>query len=687
MKLIKIEISNFRQFYGKQSIDFSVDPERSVTLIHGENNGGKTALLNALRWCLYEETTENLLDPKNLLNKHAAAQGSNTFSVSVQLEHENRILEIQRTQTRKIPSSTTLRVYEIKDGCYAEKAEDNPNTLINTFLPKEMSQYFFYQGEGTGTLSSQNDFSHIKDAIEKVLGLTVAKTTLRHLNTVKTGYQKDLKQYDTNNEIETLLANKENLISSLERDKDLLEKKKIEHESVNKEYEIQIAKLAHFDKTTIEEKLKVRNKQMQLLSDFEREYNKLLSDKNKKTPDWALNTFSQKLATVDLSAINTEELNKSLRYTVDKQLLREIMDNNECICGSHIGKESQAARLLEELGKHAVDPDLKRRWRLAVKLQEKLNNLSLPKSCMEKILADIDDREDAIHELEHSIKDLSHTIVESDIDDIKIIEQAKDSAKSKYDQLSRQVPLLEQSIRKKEIDIKQIDGRVNILSSSQPKAKKVRNLIIATDKIIELYEDAITSSQQGVDQILLNKMQYLFSQVAFNGYTVKKDSNTHGGSFTWSIVDKEGKRVAAGNGYQAMLAISFIVALIEFSKDRANSKQHLLTPGTTAPFIADSILAFIGPDNGRELVRYIADKVDQSIFMFSQAQWTETHTDKGIRHKLGKEYNLVQHTVLTETEFKGQYPTKLCVNGNEYDVVRFGSDFDKVTIEEIPIHG
>lgn len=686
MKLIKIEVCNFRQFYGKQSIDFSVDPERGVTLIHGENNGGKTALLNALRWCLYEETTENLQDPKNLLNKHAAAQGSNTFTVGVHLEHENRILEVKRIQTKN-SSSSVLHVYEITNGCYAEKAEENPNTLINTFLPKEMSQYFFYQGEGTGTLSSQNDFSHIKDAIEKVLGLTVAKTTLRHLSTVKTNYQKDLKRFDTNNEIETLLANKDNLISSLEREQAQLAQKQNDLESFNKEYEAQITKLARFDKTAIEDKLKLRQKQSQLLSDFERDHAKLLADKIAKTPDWALSTFSQKLASVDLSAINTEELNKSLRYTVDKRLLREIMDNSECICGTHVGKDSPVARLLEELGKHAVDPELKRRWGLASKLQERLNNQRLPKSCMEKILADIDDREDGMQELEHSIKDLSHTIFESDIDDIKIIERAKDSAKSKCDQLNREIPQLEQSVRKKEIDLKDIDRRVSSLSSSQPKAQKVRNLILATDKIIELYEDAINSSQQGVDRILLNKMQSLFSQVAFNGYTVKKDTSAKGGSFTWSIVDKEGKRVAAGNGYQAMLSISFIVALIEFSKDRANNKQHLLTPGTIAPFIADSILAFIGPDNGRELVRYIAEKVDQSIFMFSQAQWTEQHTDKGIRHKIGKEYNLVQHTVLTEEEFKGQYPTQLTVKGNDYDVVRFGSDFDKVTIEEIPNHG
>lgn len=686
MKLIKLEITNFRQFYEKQSIDFAVDPERGVTLIHGENNGGKTALLNALRWCLYEETTENLLDPKNLLNKHAASQGKYTFSVCLQLEHENRLFEVRRIQVKNNQNST-LHVYEIIDGCYAEKAEENPNALINTLLPKEMSQYFFYQGEGTGTLNSQNDFSHIKNAMEKVLGLTIAKTTLVHLSNIKTSYQRDLKQYNTDNEIEILLANKENLQSSVVHEETTLKHKKIELETVEKEYENQITKLARFDKTTIEDKIKLRNQKYQLLSDYERQYKKLLNDKIEKTRTWAFNTFSHKLASIDLTTVNTEELNKSLRYTVDKQLLIEIIENCECICGTHFLKDSSTARFIEELGKHAVDPELKRRWNLAVKLHKNLRSNKLPKVEMSRLLSDIDIIEENIKELDHSILDLSHTITESDIDDIKTIEYNKNAAKAKCDDLYRQIPQLEQRIRKKNQDIKDIDIRLNKLAATQPRASKVRSLILATEKIMALYEETINSAMVGVDKILLNKMQSLFSKVAFNGYTIKKDTNAKSGGFTWAIVDKDGNRVAAGNGYQAMLAISFIVALIQFSRDRANNKQHLLTPGTIAPFIADSILAFIGPDNGRELVRYIADHVDQSIFMFSQAQWTESHTDIGIRNKIGKEYNLVQHTVLTKDEFKGQYPTQLTVQGCHYDVVRFGSDFDKVTIEEIPSHG
>ncbi|WP_107851502.1 AAA family ATPase [Oceanimonas marisflavi] len=682
MKIIKLEVNDFRQFYGKQVIEFSVDLDKSVTLIHGENNGGKTALLNAIRWCLYEETTNNLLDSKSLLNKQAQNQGVNTFSVKVQLMHDGRLLEVIRSQTRA-SSTSNLKVFEIIDGCYSDRSEEHPNTLINTILPKEMSQYFFYQGEGTGTLNSQNDFSHINAAISKVLGLTVAEKTVTHLNSIKSGYQKELKQYDTSNEVDNLIQSKDALQSSLKHNKVLLEKNKSLLVEAEKEYDKQVSQFARFDKTAIDEKIKSREQLERYLSDYKRQRNRLLVEKSKSIPSWIMQAYGRKLGSIDLTMINTDELNNSLRYTVDKQLIKSILDNQECICGSVVVENSPAANLVKELEKFAVDPDLKLRWTRVLELHDKLKSHSSPRQEMVSILSQIDDCDDKINELKNRIKDLSHTIVESDIDDIKAIELKKDEAKSKCDQLRFLVPNLEHKVRVAEIDIKDIDNKIKRFSSAQPKARKLKDLIKATDEILNVYEGSIETSKRGVDLILLKEMQIFFSQVSFNGYTIKKDTYAKGDSFTWSIVDKEGKRVAAGNGYQAMLSISFIVALIKFSKMRANSKQHLLTPGVIAPFIADSILAFIGPDNGRELVRYIANSVEQSIFMFSQAQWTETHTDKGIRDKIGKEYNLVQHTVLTEEEFNGQYPTRLTVSGREFDVVRFGSEFEKVTIEEI----
>ncbi|MDC3214286.1 AAA family ATPase [Pseudoalteromonas distincta] len=686
MKLIKLEINNFRQFYGKQVIEFATDDKFSVTLIHGENNGGKTALLNALKWCLYEETTDNLQDPNFLINKHALAEKKNTYSVIIQLIHDNRIIEVQRTATHS-PRKNTLKVFEISDnGCYAESAEKTPNTLINSLLPKEMSDYFFYQGEGTGTLSSQNDFSHIKGAISKVLGLTVAEKTLSHLSRIKNDYMKELLSYDTSSELEQLSSLKEQLTFKLKKNKEALEVTRNDLVVAEKAYNSNMQLLTRFDKSVLEERIKAREALKSSLRMIQRDKASKEFNYEKDLPKWLSQGFNNKLAKFDLDKIDIRELKNSHKYSVDKNLISEILSKNECICGSELPKESPSYKLIEELQKSAVDISLKRRWQKVTALNATLSKENLPTQAMLTALTDIENCNDQILYLQKEIEELSQSIIESDVDDIKKVEAQISESQSNCNRLMKQLSHLEVTIEKLSIDLRTVDQKLIKLGSSQPMARKFKVLIEATDQIINLYDEAIKSASKDVDLDVLRKMKVLFSRVAFNGYSVRKEQG-HRDSFTWVIVDSDGKKVAAGNGYQAMLAISFIIALIQFSKDRAKAKQHLLTPGAVAPFIADSILAFIGPDNGKELVRFISESVEQSIFMFSQAQWTETHIDKGFRDKIGKEYNLIQHTVLTEDEFKGAYPTKLIVKGNEFDVVRFGSEFDKVTIEEVVLNG
>src|SRR5690606_28085066 len=72
MILEELVIQNFRQYYGRQVIEFASDPQRNVTVIHGENGAGKTALLNALTWCLYGII--NLPHPERILNERAAEE-------------------------------------------------------------------------------------------------------------------------------------------------------------------------------------------------------------------------------------------------------------------------------------------------------------------------------------------------------------------------------------------------------------------------------------------------------------------------------------------------------------------------------------------------------------------------------------------------------------------------------------
>ena len=71
MILQKIELFNFRSFYGKQVIEFNDDDSKNITLIHAQNGTGKTNLLNAVLWNFYGISTGKFENKNLLLNSMA----------------------------------------------------------------------------------------------------------------------------------------------------------------------------------------------------------------------------------------------------------------------------------------------------------------------------------------------------------------------------------------------------------------------------------------------------------------------------------------------------------------------------------------------------------------------------------------------------------------------------------------
>ena len=54
IRIISLELENYRPYYGKHKINFS-SREEGFTVIFGKNGEGKSNLLNAISWCLYRE--------------------------------------------------------------------------------------------------------------------------------------------------------------------------------------------------------------------------------------------------------------------------------------------------------------------------------------------------------------------------------------------------------------------------------------------------------------------------------------------------------------------------------------------------------------------------------------------------------------------------------------------------------
>jgi DNA sulfur modification protein DndD len=81
MKLISIKLCNFRSFYAKTpEIVLAHGDVSNTTIIHGNNGAGKTSLLNAFTWVLYEKFSAAFASAEQLVNKRAIAEAKTDFS-------------------------------------------------------------------------------------------------------------------------------------------------------------------------------------------------------------------------------------------------------------------------------------------------------------------------------------------------------------------------------------------------------------------------------------------------------------------------------------------------------------------------------------------------------------------------------------------------------------------------------
>lgn len=197
MLLQSIKLENFRQF-ANERIDFSTDPERNVTLIIGENGTGKTTFAQAFFWCLYGETdfTDKILLNRAVAEKLQPDQKA-TVRVDLRLTHGSANYEVVRTQeykkaySGKVTGANTVLSISVKsaDGNTRYLKPLECETEVKKILPKELSSYFFFDGERIEKMSKEiasgKKSSGFSDAVVGLTGLKATLAALGHLSPTK----------------------------------------------------------------------------------------------------------------------------------------------------------------------------------------------------------------------------------------------------------------------------------------------------------------------------------------------------------------------------------------------------------------------------------------------------------------------------------------------------------------------
>lgn len=242
MKISKIILKNFRQYYGEVSVDLETDNEKNIVIIGGKNGFGKTNFLLSIVWCLFGEKIMQIDEAfkreiqkdtnyqkflKQTLNWDSLNEGNDRFSVEVIMSDldlpidyavENNCLAIRR-EFIVDRLEENLYLQDIHGRELLNEADDKIFFINDYLIPLEAAKFVFFDAEKIASwaeLSTKEEGSVLNDALGKLLGLDIYENLKEDLQI----YSNNLKREGANSNIKEQIINAE---KTIELNKDRIE--------------------------------------------------------------------------------------------------------------------------------------------------------------------------------------------------------------------------------------------------------------------------------------------------------------------------------------------------------------------------------------------------------------------------------------------------------------------------------
>ncbi len=199
LKLQRIEVENFGPFKGSQTIEF---PENGIAIIYGENQRGKTKLLNAIRYALFGKviTRESREESLHLIsNWEAAKEGIFGFRVRLEFSNGNSDYVLTRQFHPKVEKPDSD--YDYQEEFFLQRngsflSHEQRDAELQQIMPEQVSRFFLFDGELLQEYEEllrqdSNMGQKITQAIERILGVPVLTNSRAHLRELHREAQRD----------------------------------------------------------------------------------------------------------------------------------------------------------------------------------------------------------------------------------------------------------------------------------------------------------------------------------------------------------------------------------------------------------------------------------------------------------------------------------------------------------------
>lgn len=647
MLLQSIKLENFRQFRN-ESIDFADGNNgKNVTIIIGENGTGKTTFAQAFFWCLYGETE---FSDKNMLNKVVASElrpGQEAkVQVVLKLKHGDVDYTIIREQIYRKDSSNRIKpdntVFDIakKDASgntsYIKKSACESE--VKGILPKELSRYFFFDGERIEKMSK--DISNGKkaadfaDAVKGLLGLNGMYSAIQHFNprvrsSVISNYESSynsqsnakIKEYtDTinrcNAEIEQIDARIEELDSE------------IETATVRKSDKVKELKQYEEGEKLQEEKEKLQRKIAAAEKSKANVYKLMSKDFNGNLSSF----FSISLIQRALELLSEKDFaGKDIPY-MHAKTIEYLLKQKVCLCGTYLDEGTipyaKVKELIDFLPPQSISTTIgdfkKESKRRAVDKKDLYGQLA--------------DHMAVISQQDDDLTDLR--------DDLAIVEGklSGGDVRDKVRAINHEIQVCDQTIAK---DRSERDRKIAEKARKESERDRAdterRNLTLLdeTNKKIEIYKTyaeriykellvEYSTSEEKIRTRLQTTINDIFKQIYNGGLYLEIDEKYH---ISVYVTDYEGD-VETSTAQSISVIFAFITGIIKMARDNRNStdedtkllssepyplvmdaplsafdKRRIKTVCEALPETAEQVIIFIKDTDGELAEDYMGDKI------------------------------------------------------------------------------
>ena len=652
MLIKQITLSNFRQYKEKQVVEFSCDKEKNVTVILGDNTSGKTTLIQAFNWCLYGLTsfkTRELINSESL--QEMGLYSTNEVSVEVELQHEERLYVIRRTQTvtknepNRAPTfaRSTLKVeYQEANGEMQEVPSVEAQNTVDKILPEALSGYFFFDGEHIADI---NNKGNVVSAVRGLMGLETISEAVDHFDPKKANSvisklhkELDIGQDQKDAQLKASLSTAKEKLQSLEQRKTQVENEINYFEDRKKELDAKILANAA-TKARQEEKIRIERDLNYLQSNQETVERQIVRDFTKDSYKFFAKSLYAKVYKVIADAKQDGEGIPKMH----SDSIEFILKRGKCICGADLTLNQGAVNNIR------YEQSLLPPQHIGTEIREFKRDCQRAETEVEDYAEVIKGDYIRIRENANQIDDKKSQLTELS----RLLQGNVDVGKFERDNVENEKQLKEKrmllvnlssSIGEVKNQIQSLESTINGLQVATEKNKRINSYIAYATKIYEWFKQSYDKSEKEVKEDLYTSINDLFSQMYHGQRTVEIDDNYH---ITLKVDNGKGVFVNdTSPGLDTVKNFAFIAGIVDLARKKAQTKGNELEgiqySSEPYPIVMDAPFSNADDKHIANISKVLPQVAEQVILVVMNKDWE--YAQSNMNNKVGMLYQIEKHS-------------------------------------------